>query len=139
MKDHADLIKRAFELLNAHKADELAALYAADSVFEDIPLGAFPADHVEMKKLWTDTWDSLSDFKMIPDFIIADENGGAADFTMTGTHTGDFPGYPASGKSFSLRGGSIIRIKDGKIVKWTDYWSTGDMERQLTIGQAAGE
>lgn len=133
MHDHVKIIKRAFELLNAHKADELADMYAENSVFQDIPLGAFPTNHTEMKKLWIDTWASLSGFQMTPDFIVADENGGAADFTMTGTHTGDFPGYPATGKSFSLKGASVIKIVEGNIVEWTDYWSTGDMERGLGL------
>lgn len=125
------LIEHAFALLNAHEADALAALYAPDSVFQDIPLGAFPSGHDEMKTLWSDTWAALSDFRMDPDFIVADENGGAASFTMSGRHTGDFPGYPATGNSFSLKGASVIRIADGRITEWIDNWSTGDMERQL--------
>lgn len=129
--DHSKLIERAYALQNAHKANDLAALYAQDSIFQDIPLGAFPNGHEEMKKLWTDTWASLSDFKMEPDFIVADANGGAASFTMSGKHTGDFPGYPATGNTFSLKGASVIRIADGKITEWIDYWSTGDLERQL--------
>ena len=115
----------------SREADALAALYAQNSTFEDIPLAAFPKDHEEMKKLWLDTWASLADFRMEPDAIVADDTGGAASFTMSGRHTGDFPGYPASGKSFSLKGASIIRIIDGKITAWTDYWSSGDLERQL--------
>lgn len=128
---HRNLIERAYALQNAHRADELAALYAEHSVFADVPLGAFPVNHDEMKRLWTDTWAALSDFRMEPDFIVADESGGAASFTMSGKHTGPFPGYAPTGKSFSLKGASVIKIVDGKIVEWTDYWSTGDMERQL--------
>lgn len=125
------LIERAYALQNAHQADELAKLYADNSVFADVPLGAFPKNHDEMKKLWTDTWAALSGFKMEPDFIVADENGGAASFIMSGTHTGAFPGYPPTGKSFTLQGGTVIKIANGQITEWTDYWSTGDMERQL--------
>jgi steroid delta-isomerase-like uncharacterized protein len=128
---HRALIQQAFALQNAHEADALAALHAPDSVFQDIPLQAFPNGHEEMKTLWRDTWASLSNFRMDPDFIIADETGGAASFTMSGTHTGDFPGYPATGNTFSLKGASVIRIVDGKVVEWIDYWSTGDLEQQL--------
>lgn len=128
---HAELIRRVFSLQNGHQADDLASLYAEDSIFQDIPLGAFPRDHAEMKKLWTDTWAALEDFRMEPDFIVADGNGGAASFTMSGKHTGDFPGYPATGRAFSLKGASIVRIAGGRITAWTDYWSTGDMEAQL--------
>jgi steroid delta-isomerase-like uncharacterized protein len=131
VRSNRSLIERAFALQNAHEADELAKLHTDDSVFIDVPLGAFPKNHAEMKKLWTDTWAALSGFKMEPDFIVADEHGGAASFTMSGTHTGEFPGYPPTGKSFSLQGGTVIKIVDGKITAWTDYWSTGDMERQL--------
>jgi len=42
---------------------------------------------------------------------------------MSGTHKGDFPGVPATGKRFSsIRGATILELKAGKICRESDYW-----------------
>ena len=48
----------------------------------------------------------------------------AAQMTLTGKHTGDFMGVPASGKSFEVECMDIIRIEDGKCV---EHWGVTDM------------
>lgn len=57
----------------------------------------------------------------------------ASRFTVTGTHSGDTPGLPATGKTISLTGISIIRIVDGLIVEeWENFDEVG-MLRQLGV------
>jgi predicted ester cyclase len=46
-----------------------------------------------------------------------------ARITMTGTHTGDFWGIPATGKRVEFTGIYIVRIAGGRIV---EHWGEED-------------
>ena len=39
------------------------------------------------------------------------------EWTAAGTHTGNFPGLPASGRPFSIRGVTVVVRQQGKIVR----------------------
>jgi len=56
------------------------------------------------------------------------------EWTMSGTHKGDFPGLPATGKRFSsIRGATIVELKDGKIIRCSDYWDAAIFMRQVGL------
>lgn len=57
----------------------------------------------------------------------------AVEWTATGTHTGDLPGFPASGRSFSLRGVTVVVRREGKIVREAIYYDMHEVQRQLGI------
>jgi hypothetical protein len=40
---------------------------------------------------------------------------------MTGTHTGDLPDLPATGKPISIRCSTIVELRDGRISRVADY------------------
>jgi predicted ester cyclase len=53
---------------------------------------------------------------------------------MSGTHNGDFPGIPATGKHFSsARGTSILELEAGKIHREADYWDAATLMRQVGL------
>ncbi len=57
----------------------------------------------------------------------------AAEWVMSGTHTGKSPELPPTGKKFSLIGSSIMQIRDGKISRQTDYWSMMSFLQQVGV------
>jgi steroid delta-isomerase-like uncharacterized protein len=57
----------------------------------------------------------------------------ASRFTVTGTHSGDTPGLPATGKTLSVTGISIIRIVGGLIVEEWENFDELNMLRQLGV------
>lgn len=64
---------------------------------------------------------------------VGDDGRVTVEWTFTGTHTGDFPGMPASGATFDLPGISIYTLADdGQIAEERVYW---DM---ATLMSAAG-
>lgn len=64
---------------------------------------------------------------------VGDDGRVVVEWTFTGTHTGDFPGMPASGATFSLPGISVYTLaQDGQIAEERVYW---DM---ATLMAAAG-
>jgi steroid delta-isomerase-like uncharacterized protein len=65
--------------------------------------------------------------------LIAEGDRVVARSTMTGTHTGDFFGIPATGKSVRVSGVHIVRIQDGRIA---EHWGNNDdlgLMRQIGV------
>src|SRR6266487_1769791 len=54
-----------------------------------------------------------------------------AEWVATGTHIGDLPGLPASGRQFSLRGVTVVVREQGKIVREAIYYDVSELHRQL--------
>jgi predicted ester cyclase len=50
-------------------------------------------------------------------------------FTMAGVHNGEFMGFPASGRPFSLPGITIMRFNADRVI---ERWSTADFLSMLT-------
>lgn len=57
-----------------------------------------------------------------------------AEWVATGRHTGDLPGLPASGRSFSLRGVTVVVRHEGKIVRESLYYDVAELHHQLGNG-----
>ena len=55
----------------------------------------------------------------------------SVEWVATGTHTGDLPGLPASGRPFSIRGVTVVIRQDGKIVRESLYYDVEELRRQL--------
>lgn len=127
------LIERAAALQTAHDAEALAALFARDGVFEDVPFDAVAKGHAEMIRFWTDTWAAMPDFTMTLTNMFADDDSGGVEWTMSATQMGAFADQPATGRSFALKAATIAHFSGGKIVRWTDYWSLSSFRRQVGL------
>ncbi|GAC1623509.1 MAG: hypothetical protein NVS4B7_14710 [Ktedonobacteraceae bacterium] len=54
-----------------------------------------------------------------------------AEWVATGKHTGDLPGLPASGRTFTLRGVTVVIREEGKIMREALYYDVSELRRQL--------
>jgi len=53
------------------------------------------------------------------------------EWVASGTLTGDFPGLPASGRSFSIPGVTVVVRRNGKIIRESLYYDMAQVQRQL--------
>ena len=75
---------------------------------------------------------AFSDIKATTDQAIESGDLACARVTITGKHTGDWMGVPASDKSFEIQSIDIIRIEDGKCA---EHWGvTDNMGLMVQIG-----
>jgi len=75
--------------------------------------------------------NAFSDLRFtIEDEISADDKI-VTRWRVAGTHDGDLPGLPRTGKSISLEGISITRLRDGKIAESWNNWDMLGMMQQL--------
>ena len=63
---------------------------------------------------------------------IAVGNQVTVEWIATGIHTGDLPSLPATGRSYTLRGVTVVVREDGKIVRESLYYDVDDLYRQLS-------
>jgi steroid delta-isomerase-like uncharacterized protein len=54
----------------------------------------------------------------------------AVEWTWSGTHTGDFEGWPATGKAFVLEGCNILELDGGLIRNERAYWDWESLRAQ---------
>ena len=92
---------------SSHDIEILLALCTDDCVYEDVAMGAVHQGKQALQEFATAVFAAIPDFKIsLTDGFVAGDHG-AAEWTMCGTHRGDLPGVPATGKPFSVRGATV--------------------------------
>ncbi len=113
--------------------DEILKYFTEDAVYEDVTLGAVNTGKEAIRAFLTEFLAAVPDIHMEFTSTFATERGGGAEWVMTGTQTGDMPGIPATGKRVSLRGASILELRDGRISRQADYWNMVSLLQQLGL------
>jgi steroid delta-isomerase-like uncharacterized protein len=62
---------------------------------------------------------------------IAHGNQLTVEWVASGTHSGNYPGLVASGRSFSIPGVTVVVRQNGKIVRESLYYDMNEVRRQL--------
>ena len=64
---------------------------------------------------------------------IVGDDAVAWEWTFTGTNTGTWGGVPATNQHIQLKGFSLMRLRNGRIVALSSYYDTGSLNRQLGL------
>jgi steroid delta-isomerase-like uncharacterized protein len=118
---------------SAHHTEKILALYTDDCVHEDVTFGVVKHGKEELRAFAEGT------FAVVPDFTVAvtarcsADTQGLVEWVLSGTHHGNLPGLPATGKRFSVRGATIVELREGKIRRCSDYWDAATFMRQVGL------
>jgi len=94
---------------SSHDTERVLALFTDDCVYKDVTFGAINHGKAELRAFADGTFAAIPDFKVTLTTRFAAENWAGMEWTMSGTHKGDFPGLPATGKHFSsVRGSTVV-------------------------------
>ena len=69
-----------------------------------------------------DMYAGVPDLAFDVSFIRADSDYAVVEWTMKGTHSGDWETLPATDRPLAVPGVSVIQLVDGKISHQRDYW-----------------
>lgn len=127
------MAKLLYAAENSHDVDKILSFFTDDCVHEDVAAGAVSRGKQELKAFVTSwyAWSRDLNFELKSFFSAGD--WAASEWIMSGTHTGDLPGIPATNKRFSLRGASVIELRAGKISRNSDYWNLASFLQQVGI------
>lgn len=110
---------------------QLAALCTAECLYEDLPLRAVTRSPDEVAAFADVAMKAFPDFRLELLARVPGEQWAAAEWRVTGTHVGDLPDMPATGKRFDFRGLSIFELEGDKIKRCSDVWDMAELRRQL--------
>lgn len=108
--------------------------YAEHAIVED---GMYPEPIVGRAAIMARKGTGLaavSDFQLQITNRVVHGNQLSAEWVATGTHSGDLPGMPATGRRFTLRGITVSVRENGKIVREAIYYDLDHLRRQIGPG-----
>jgi steroid delta-isomerase-like uncharacterized protein len=124
----------AWSSIDNKDPERLLALFADDCVYEDVTQGVGARGKEELRSFVNRAFAAIPDFKYGVTSRFAARQWAVIEWVMSGTHTGDFPGMPATGKRFSsVRGASILELEAGKIRRESDYWDAATFMKQVGL------
>jgi steroid delta-isomerase-like uncharacterized protein len=118
---------------SSHDADKLLSLFADDCVYEDVTFGAVNRGLHELRAFAEAVFSAVPDFRIDLTTCFAAGNRAIMEWTLSGTHRGDLPGMPATGKQFSVRGVTVLELQTQKICRNSDYWDAASIMRQVGL------
>jgi steroid delta-isomerase-like uncharacterized protein len=114
--------------------ERVLALFTDDGVFEDVTFGVVARGKEDLRRYVNGAFAAVPDFTYGVTSRFAASQWAAIEWVMSGTHKGDFPGMPATGKRFSsVRGASILELEAGKIRRESDYWDAATFMKQVGL------
>lgn len=114
--------------------ERVLALFVDDCLFEDVTFGVVARGKEELRNFVERAFAAVPDFKYGLTNRFAASRWASVEWVMSGTHKGDFPGIPATGKRFSdVRGSSILELEAGKIRRESDYWDAATFMKQVDL------
>lgn len=126
------------EIMNKRKLD----MFNDSNFTKDVVMHVSPADIVGIDSSRAYYANFLTGFSKIT-FTIKDVFGQGNKlvkyWNFKGTHTGVFFGIPATGKTVSLDGTTLVRMSNGKIAEERDFFDNMDFMTQLGLMPAPGK
>ena len=120
------------EVWNQKNLAAIDEFYAPDFVNHSAPPG-MPHDLEGLKALIGMYFGAFPDLQLTAEFQVAEGDKVVVRWIVTGTHTGELMGIPATGKSIRTTGIAINRIVGGKIAEVWFESDQMDMMQQLGV------
>ena len=114
--------KRFGEIVNSGALDAFGEV-VADGCVDNDPAPGQGAGPEGFRTFFAGMRVAFPDMQVEPLTMVSERDTVAFAYTLTGTHNGDFLGFPATGKSIEVRGMQIGRFEAGKMV---ERWGSSD-------------
>jgi steroid delta-isomerase-like uncharacterized protein len=118
---------------SSHDPEKVLSLFTDDCVFEDVTFAVVIRGKEALRGFVRGAFVAMPDIHFELTGRLAAGQRAALEWVMSGTHAGDFPGMPATGKRLSVRGSTILELEAGKIRRESDYWDAATFMRQVGL------
>jgi steroid delta-isomerase-like uncharacterized protein len=112
---------------NSHDPAKVVALFVEDGIYEDIPFGSTNRGKATLRRYAETYFAAVPDMKTVVTGSSIKNGVGYVEWVFSGTDVGLYK----TGKTFSLRGVSIVAVKNGKIVRDRDYYDLAALMKQV--------
>ncbi len=132
-------IRYADEVWNDQNLDAADELFTADHVYHDVLLPDLPRGPEGVRRRRSVYLAAMPDARVTLNRILTQDGHVAADWTYTGTNSGEVLGIPATGRAASIGGSHFFRFEGDRIAETWTYPDNLGLLQQLglvTIGPA---
>lgn len=119
-----------FAAINAHDLEGFLSFHT-DDVVVTMADGTMLRGKEEVRNYFKNAFSAFSDMKGERTAFFCSGNHECEEYILSGTHTGDFMGMPATGKSISIRYAAVKTLRGDKISHVASYNDSAAMMRQL--------
>jgi steroid delta-isomerase-like uncharacterized protein len=100
--------------LSAHDVEKMLSFHTDDVFVENLADGTVTRGKEELRAYLVRISGAFSDFKVEVTSYFVSGDRQCEEWVMSGIHTGDYMGMPATGKRFSFRGATVRKLREGK-------------------------
>jgi steroid delta-isomerase-like uncharacterized protein len=120
-EENKAIAQRSWELASQHNPDALEEVYAADLVWHEPDQEVHGLE--EAKQYYSTYLSAFPDLSFTVEDVLADGDKVVSRWTGRGTHQGEIEEFgPPTGKQIEIKGITIHRFEEGKIVEeWERY------------------
>jgi steroid delta-isomerase-like uncharacterized protein len=111
--------------------DRVTALFTDDCIYEDVTLGVVNHGQEELRQFGNGFFAAMPDVEFSLNSKVVGQDHAAVEWTMVGTQSGPLGDLPATGKSCTVRGSSVLELRDGAFSRCADYWDMMTLLKQL--------
>lgn len=126
-------IKDATEAWSSHDTMKILSYFTDNCVYEDLAFGVVNHGKGSLRNFIYVMFAAFPDLNIeIKSFSLSGDWYGS-EWIISGTHKGDLPNMPATGKKFSIRGATIGELKEGKIKRSSNYYDRMTFQDQIGV------
>jgi steroid delta-isomerase-like uncharacterized protein len=114
---------------NSHSPEKMLPVFTDDVLYEDVAFGEVSHGSAELRKFAASEFDGVPDLELKLLRANVQSGHGTIEWVFSGTDKGVFN----TGKKFSVRGVSVIDVRDGKISRSVDFYDSGTIMRQVGL------
>ena len=127
--DNSQIADKWITAWNSHSVEMVVPLFTDDVLYEDMSFGAVNHGSAELRKFAAFFFDAVPDLKVELTSSTIKDGHGTIEWVFSGTDKGVYK----TGKTFTVRGVSVIDVKDGKIARNVDYYDTAAIMKQVGL------
>jgi steroid delta-isomerase-like uncharacterized protein len=123
------LAQKWVDAWNSHDASAVAVLFTRDALYEDVPFGVVNRGPDQIRAF------AQFFFTVVPDLHVNLVNSSLKDGhgTIEWVFSGTDQGVYGTGKTFAVRGVTVLDVRGAKISRNSDYFDLATMLRQLGL------
>jgi steroid delta-isomerase-like uncharacterized protein len=127
-------IRDIYTAINARDVERFLSFHTDDVIIENVATGLVTRGKGEEARVTLNcVFAAIPDYRMELTSYFASGNRLCEEYVVSGTHTGDHMGIPATGKSFSCRGVLVRELREGKTCRACTYYDSATLLRQLGV------
>lgn len=107
----------------AGDVEGILAAYTDDATYEEVPIGVVTHGREELRAHLEGLKSAFPDISLVVTNAFVADDWAAAEWTVTMTYAGEFPGMPPGrGQRVSVTGATILELDGDKIHADREYW-----------------